>query len=152
MKRGSYAPPCIWTPTLGDKTFGGFEFNTLKKIHQTVVRTTYFSLVVKVQTFPTSKLLKPGEASKARNITRAKEKQKKREYNSQFWSKSIKLLNIKLFIGDFCKIGRISRLSWDRELTFEIGANPTASAAQRAWTRDRCACTTSSYTMSHVAG
>ena len=42
-------------------------------------------------------------------------------------NQSIKLLNIKLFIGDFCKIGRISRLSGDRELTFEIGSLPVIS-------------------------
>ena len=39
------------------------------------------------------------------------------------------LLNIKLFIGDFCKIRRISRLSGDRELTFEIGSLPEISGA-----------------------
>ena len=32
------------------------------------------------------------------------------------------ILNIKLFIRDFCKIGRISRLSGDRELMFAYRA------------------------------
>ena len=59
--------------------------------------------------------------------TSKRQSKRKGNTNSQLWSKSIKLLNIKLFIGDFCIIRRISRLSGDRELTFEIGILPVIS-------------------------